>query len=89
MEVDSIKKIMSLISLSKNALDSLDGDRKKRYKTVYKKLKKKLSDMGLNKKQLQTIFENMKIYSEKTDKITTINKLQETGFYHFLKTSKP
>ena len=45
--------------------------------------------MGLNKKQLQTIFENMKIYSEKTDKITTINKLQETGFYHFLKTSKP
>lgn len=87
--MDSIKKIMSLISLSKNELDSLDGDRKKRYKTVYKKLKKKLSDMGLNKKQLQTIFENMKIYSEKTDKITTINKLQETGFYHFLKTSKP
>ena len=80
---------MSLIAMSRNELDSLDKEAKKRYRHQYKIHKKKLADMGLKKKQLQTIFENMKIYSEKTDKITTINKLQETGFYHFLKTSKP
>ena len=45
--------------------------------------------MGLKKKQLQTIFQNMEYYREKTNKVTLINKLTETGFWYFLKTSKP
>ena len=87
--MDSIKKIMSLIAMSRNELDSLDKEAKKRYRHQYKSHKKKLADMGLKKKQLQTIFQNMEYYREKTNKITLINKLSETGFYHFLKTSKP
>ena len=80
---------MSLIAMSRNELDSLDKEAKKRYRHQYKIHKKKLSDMGLKKKQLQTIFQNMEYHREKTNKVTLINKLTETGFWHFLKTSKP